>query len=89
MPCQAACASQRNDIPASALTRALFARLCHGNPTRVAHCAFRPRSGGHGCSLPRTGRIGPEQPERAAGDEVALKLERVADRSMGPSYRPA
>jgi len=28
-------------------------------------------------------RLGPEKPKGAAGNEVALKAERVVDRSMG------
>jgi hypothetical protein len=40
------------------------------------------RSRRSGRVLPRLHRLGPEGPKRAAGDEVALKVERVVDRSM-------
>ncbi len=32
--------------------------------------------------LPRLRGLGPEKPKGAAGDEVALKIERVVNRSM-------
>ena len=38
--------------------------------------------GGDGCSLPCEHRIGSEQPKRAAGDEVSLKVGSVVDRGM-------
>ena len=37
------------------------------------------RSGG---KLPGMHRLGPEGPKRAAGDEVALKVERVVNRGV-------
>ena len=39
-------------------------------------------SGRSGRNLPGLRRLGPEDPKCAAGDEVALKVERVVDRSM-------
>ncbi len=38
--------------------------------------------GRSGRNLPGMRRLGPEGPKRAAGDEVALDIERVVDRSM-------
>jgi transposase len=62
-------------------------RAIEGTVTRTGAKSQRPgcwaRSGRSGRVLPRLHRLDPEGPKRAAGDEVALKVERVVDRSMG------
>src|SRR5215207_1234308 len=55
---------------------------CHRNWSRRQWLGLRVRSGRSGCNLPILCRLGPEGPKSAAGDEVALKVERVVDRSM-------
>jgi hypothetical protein len=53
-----------------------------GTEAKSQRSGWRARLGrSRGC-LPCKGRLGSERPERAAGDEVALKVERVVDRSM-------
>ena len=53
-----------------------------GTGARSQRSEQRVRSGRNRGRLPCKGRLGSERPERAAGDEVALKGERVVDRSM-------
>ena len=56
---------------------------CHENPSGVKKVLVsRVRSGRSGRNLPCLRRLGPEGPEGAAGDEVALTVERIMDRSM-------
>jgi hypothetical protein len=62
-------------------------RLRHeGTVTRTGGKSQRPgcwaRSGRSGRVLPGLHRLDPEGPKRAAGDEVALKVERVVDWSV-------
>ena len=53
-----------------------------GTGAKSQRSGWRARLGrSRGC-LPCKGRLGSERPKRAAGDEVALKVERVVDRSM-------
>jgi hypothetical protein len=47
----------------------------HCDPERIG-------SSGRGRDLPCSGRLGPEDPKRAAGDEVALNIERVVNGSV-------
>jgi hypothetical protein len=72
--------------PAEKAASGQLADLSGGTVTRTGAKSQRPgcwaRSGRSGRVLPRLHRPDPEGPKRVAGDEVALKVERVVDRSM-------
>jgi hypothetical protein len=53
-----------------------------GTGAEIQRPGWWASSGCSGRNLPGLGRLGSEDPKGAAGDEVALKVERVVDRSM-------